>query len=43
MMTHGYEKVQKRKMFDDIVNGINQYFEYMKVIDNYVEKLKKEV
>jgi uncharacterized protein YutE (UPF0331/DUF86 family) len=41
MMTHGYEKVQRQKMFDDIVNDIDQYFEYMKVIEDYVEKLKK--
>ncbi len=42
VMTHGYEKVQRQKMFDDIVSGVNQYSEYMKVIEEYVEKLKKE-
>jgi len=40
MMTHGYEKVQKQKMFDDIVGGIDQYSEYMKAIANYIEKIK---
>lgn len=38
MMTHGYEKVQRQKMFDDIVHEIDQYVAYMKAIAEYVEK-----
>lgn len=38
MMTHGYEKVKRQKMFDDIVNGIEQYVVYMKAIASYIEK-----
>ena len=37
---NGYEKVQRQKMFDDILDGIDQYLEYMKVIEGYVEKIK---
>ncbi len=37
-MVHGYEKVQVKRMLDDISNGVNQYFEYMKHIEAYVEK-----
>lgn len=39
-MVHGYEKVQKKKMLDDISNGINQYTEYMRHISEYMEKQK---
>lgn len=42
IMTHGYEKVQRQKMFDDIVNGIGQYSAYMKAISDYVERIKTE-
>lgn len=38
MMTHGYEKVQRQKMFNDIINGIDQYSTYMEAITNYMEK-----
>ncbi|MEK7213942.1 MAG: HepT-like ribonuclease domain-containing protein [Patescibacteria group bacterium] len=40
MMTHGYEKVQRQKMFNDIINGIDQYSTYMKIIAEYMEKIK---
>ena len=41
-MVHGYEKVQKKKMLDDISNGIGQYVEYMKYIIEYIEKQPPE-
>ena len=40
LMTYGYEKVQRQKMLDDIVSGIDQYVEYMKVIMEYIEKIE---
>jgi uncharacterized protein YutE (UPF0331/DUF86 family) len=40
MMTHGYEKVQRKKMFDDIVNDIDQYSLYMKAIAEYMERIE---
>ncbi len=39
MMTHGYEKIQRQKMFNDIINGIDQYSVYMKAITDYMEKI----
>ncbi len=42
-MTHDYEGIQKQKMLNDIVNGIDQYSEYMKVITDYMEKIKVSV
>ena len=37
-MVHGYEKVQVKKMLNDIAGGIGQYIEYMKHISDFVEK-----
>lgn len=37
-MVHGYEKVQRKVMMNDISDGIGQYVEYMKHIVAYTEK-----
>lgn len=39
-MVHGYEKVQRKIMMDDIAEGIGQYVEYMKHISVFLEKEK---
>ena len=39
-MTHDYEKIQRQKMLNDIVSGIDQYSRYMKVIADYMEKIE---
>ncbi len=41
-MVHGYEKVQVKKMLDDISSGIGQYVEYMKQISEFMEKQPNE-
>ncbi len=41
-MVHGYEKVQRKIMMDDISSGIGQYVEYMKHIAAYVEKHREK-
>jgi len=41
-MVHGYEKVQRKIMIDDIANGIGQYVEYMKHISAFLDKQTKE-
>ena len=40
LLVHGYEKVDKSKSLNDITNGINQYAEYMKYIQEFIEKPK---
>ncbi|MBI2100806.1 MAG: DUF86 domain-containing protein [Candidatus Vogelbacteria bacterium] len=39
-MVHDYEKVQRKRALDDIAGGINQYVEYMRFINQYLEKIK---
>ncbi len=36
-MVHGYEKVQRKIMMDDIAEGIGQYAQYMKHIAEFLE------
>ncbi|MBI2475836.1 MAG: DUF86 domain-containing protein [Candidatus Taylorbacteria bacterium] len=37
-LVHGYEKIQRKLVMDDISGGIGQYVEYMKYIAEFVEK-----
>ena len=37
-MVHGYEKVQRKIMMDDISSGIGQYVAYIKHISAFLEK-----
>ncbi|MEK7621806.1 MAG: DUF86 domain-containing protein [Patescibacteria group bacterium] len=39
-LVHGYEKVQRKIALDDISNGISQYVEYVKHIQEFVENKK---
>ena len=40
-MVHGYEKVGRQEMLDYITNGIGNYSEYMKYIDEYMNSFKE--
>lgn len=41
LLVHGYEKVDKEEMLRHISNGIGQYIEYMKHINDFLEKKTK--
>lgn len=41
-MVHGYEKVQRKIILDDISNGIERYPEYMKHVRKFIEEKPKK-
>ena len=42
-LVHGYEKVQRKLVMDDISDGIGQYVEYIKYITKFVDNRKGNV
>ena len=41
LIVHKYGNVDLKKMVDDVINEIGDYFEYLKLINSFLEKTDK--